>query len=353
MQAMTSTLQATLGKVISDLGGTANAALVMVGDRLGLYKAVADIGPCTAGELAEKTGTHERYVLEWLSAQAASEFVTYDAATERFSLSAEQAMIFADEDSPYYMAGGFFSAAAAVNDEQKLAEAFRSGQGIAWGDHHTCLFCGTEKFFRPGYASNLVQSWLPALTDMVDRLESGALVADVGCGHGASTLVMAQAYPNSRFIGFDYHGPSIDRATALAAEQGLPNVRFEVASAQEFPQREGPYDLVAIFDALHDMGDPRGAARQAHRNLKPDGTWMIVEPAASDTLQENLNPVSRVFFAMSTAVCVPSALSQEGGEALGAQAGPAVIEDVVTSGGFRRFRTATATPFNLVFEARP
>lgn len=354
MSTMTPQLQQTLGKAITDLGGTANAALVLVGDRLGLYKALVEIGPATPAELAEQTGTHERLVREWLAAQAASEYVTYDPVTERFGMSPEQALVFADTDSPFYMAGGFFAAAAAVGDEKKLAEAFRSGDGIGWGDHHTCLFCGTEKFFRPGYASNLVQHWLPTLSGMIDKLESGANVADIGCGHAVSTLVMARAFPNSRFVGFDYHGPSIERAAALAAEQGLSNVRFEVATAQEFPQLDGePYDLVAIFDALHDMGDPRGAARQVRRNLQDDGSWMIVEPAASDVFAENLNPVSRVFYAMSTAICVPSAMSQQGGEALGAQAGPAAIAEVVESGGFTRFRTATATPFNLVFEARP
>lgn len=353
MTTITPQLQQTLGKAISDLGGTANAALVMVGDRLGLYKTLAEIGPATAEELAAHTGTNERYVREWLAAQAASEYVTYDAATEQFSMTDEQALVLADSDSPFYMAGGFFSAAAAVTDEQALARAFVSGEGISWGDHHSCLFCGTEKFFRPGYASHLVPSWIPALTGMVEKLNAGAIVADVGCGHASSTLLMAEAFPQSQFFGFDIHGPSIDRARELAAQQRLGNVRFEVGTAQDFLLTGGRrYDLVAMFDALHDMGDPRGAARHIRHSLDDDGSWMIVEPAAADRLEHNLNPVSRVFYAMSTSICVPAAMSQEGGEALGAQAGPAAIAEVVKSGGFAQLRTAVATPFNLVLEAR-
>jgi ubiquinone/menaquinone biosynthesis C-methylase UbiE len=252
-----------------------------------------------------------------------------------------------------YMAGGFFAAASVINDEQQLTEAFRSGRGIAWSEHHDCLFCGTEKFFRPSYAGNLLQSWIPSLGDMHARLQAGGTAADLGCGHGSSTLLMAKAYPASTFVGFDNHKPSIEHARSLAAEQNLRNVRFEVATAQNFTSmdRDG-YDLIAIFDALHDMGDPRGAARRVREMLKPDGTWMIVEPAAGDRLEENLNPVSRVYYALSTAICVPSALSQGGSEPLGAQAGPAALEDVVTRSGFSHFRLATRTPFNLVFEAR-
>jgi SAM-dependent methyltransferase len=354
MSTMTPRLQEILGKVIADLGGTAIAALAITGDRLGLYRKLAEIGPAMPADLARATGTNERMVREWLAAQAASDYVTYDAATQRFHMSEEQKAVMADTESPFYMGGGFYSAASTLHDEPKLTEAFRSGKGIDWGDHCNCLFCGTERFYRTGYAANLVQTWLPALTDVVGKLEEGALVADVGCGHGASTLVMARAFPKSRFIGFDYHGSSIERAAALAAEQSLKNVRFETATAQDFPISDGEaYDLVAVFDALHDMGDPCGAARQAHRNLKPDGTWMIVEPAAADDLAGNLNPVGRVYFAMSTSVCVPAAMSQPGGEALGAQAGPAAIGAVAKDGGFTRFRTAAATPFNLVFEARP
>lgn len=354
MQTMSLELQSLVGTVLTDLGATANAGLVMLGDRLGLYKSLAEIGPATSHELAEATGTHERYIREWLSAQAASRYVTYDAATRRFSLSPEQKMVFAEADGPLYMAGGFFAVAAAVHAEGKLERVFRTGEGIPWGEHCSCLFCGVEKFFRPGYVAHLIQEWLPALDGATAKLEAGASVADLGCGHGASTLVMAKAFPNSKFVGFDYHAPSIERARRLAAEQGVSNARFEVATAQDFPRADGvPYDLVAIFDALHDMGDPRGAARQVRRNLHPDGSWMIVEPAASDRLEENINPVGRVFYAMSTAVCVPGAMSQTGGDALGAQAGPERIASVAADGGFTRFRTAATTPFNLVFEAKP
>src|SRR5262249_52232251 len=296
MQTMTTELEQLIGKVIGDLGGTANAALVIVGDRLGLYRTLAEVGPAPSFELAQQTGTHERYVREWLAAQAASGYVDYDPATRRFSMSREQAMLFADENSPVYMAGGFFAAAAAINDERHLAEAFRTGRGIAWSDHHDCLFCGTEKFFRPSYAGNLLQSWIPSLGDTHARLQAGGTVADLGC----ATVLMAKAYPASTFVGFDSHTPSIERARGMAAEQDLPNVRFEVATAQDFTRiDEDGYDLVAIFDALHDMGDPRGAARRVRELLKPDGTWMIVEPAASDRLEENFNPVGRVVYGLS------------------------------------------------------
>ena len=353
MQTMTTELEQLIGKVVGDLGATANAALVIVGDRLGLYRTLAEVGPATAQELAQQTGTHERYIREWLAAQAASGYVDYDPATRRFHMSREQGMVFADENSPVYMSGGFFAAASAINDERYLTEAFRTGRGIAWSDHHDCLFCGTEKFFRPSYAGNLLQSWIPALEGMHARLQAGGTVADLGCGRGCSTILMARAYPASMFLGFDSHTPSIERAREAAAEQGVRNVRFDVATAQDFNGLGGDgYDLVAIFDALHDMGDPQGAARRVRKMLKADGIWMIVEPAAGDRLEENLNPVGRVFYALSTAVCVPSALSQPGGEALGAQAGPAALKDVVTSSGFSRFRIAITTPFNLVIEAR-
>lgn len=353
MPALTPELEHLVGKVISDLGGTANAVLVIVGDRLGLYETLAKIGPLTPAQLAAHTGTTERYIREWLAAQAASGYITYDSSTEQFSMSPEQAMLFADENSPLYMAGGFFSASSLMRSDESLADAFRSGQGIQWGDHHECLFCGTEKFFRPSYASNLIQNWIPALNGVREKLERGAAVADLGCGHGCSTLIMAKAFPESEFVGFDTHAPSIRRATELAAEQGLSNVRFEVATAQNFPKRlDGAgYDFITIFDALHDMGDPRGAARRVRETLKPGGSWMIVEPAASDRLEENLNPIGRVYYAFSAAVCVPSALSQTGGEALGAQAGPAELDRVIRAGGLSGVRVATQTPFNLVLEA--
>jgi ubiquinone/menaquinone biosynthesis C-methylase UbiE len=354
MQAMSEELEALIGRVVSDLGAAANAALVIVGNRLGLYRALAEIGPTTPGELARRAGASERCVREWLATQAASGYVNYDPLTERFHMTSEQILLLADEESPVYMGGGFYSAASVIADERKLAEAFRSGKGIAWGDHHECLFCGTEKFFRPSYASNLVQSWLPALTGVDSKLQAGATVADLGCGHGASTLIMARAFPDSQVIGFDNHAPSIEHARRLAAKEGLSNLRFEVATAQDFPGFDaGGYDLVTIFDALHDMGDPMSAARRVRKMLKQEGTWMVVEPAAADRLEENLNPVGRVYYAFSTAVCVPSAMSQPGGQALGAQAGPAALERVMRAGGFSRVRVAARTPFNIVLEAKP
>lgn len=354
MDNMSETLEKTIGNVINDMGATANTALVLVGDRLGLYKKLVTIGPATPAELAESTNTNERYITEWLAAQAASHYVTYDPATKRFSLSPEQAMIFADEDSPVFMAGGFYNVAAAVHGESKLADAFQSGAGIGWGEQCNCLFYGVERFFRPGYAHNLVQSWLPALHGVIDKLKTGALVADIGCGHGSSTLIMAEAFPTSRFIGFDYHDPSIERANQLATERGLNNVRFENAQATDFPIDENEkYDLVTVFDALHDMGHPRATAAHVYQSLKPDGSWMIVEPFANDALEDNLNPIGRVYYAMSTAVCVPTAMSQKDQKPLGAQAGPSRLHQTINAGGFTRSRIASQTPFNLVFEAKP
>jgi SAM-dependent methyltransferase len=341
-------LEPLLGTMVNELGAAANAALVLIGDKLGLYKALAE-GPQTADELARRTGTRERYVREWLSSQAASGFVEYDSKTGIFSITPEQAAVFADEHSPVNMTGGFYSLAAVFADEPKLAEAFKSGTGLGWGDRCNCLFCGVERFFRPGYKANLVAEWLPALDGVVEKLKKGARVADVGCGHGASTLMMAEAFPNSEFVGFDFHERSISEARGHV--NGAENVRFETARAQDFPGRD--YDLVTFFDALHDMGDPLGAAAHARRTLKPDGTLMLVEPMAGDRLEDNLNPVGRVFYAFSTAVCVPASLNQEVGTALGAQAGPARIGAVIHEAGFGRFRCAVQTPFNMVLEARP
>lgn len=361
METMTQEMEQLIGKVIGDMGGAANAALVIVGDRLGLFRALAEIGPATPEELSEHTGTNERMVREWLAAQTASEYVTYDAMTERFSMTPEQAMLFADENSPVYMAGGFYSVASVLESEMRLTDAFRTGKGLAWGDHSECLFCGTEKFFRPSYDAHLVNEWLPAMDDMVPRLEAGATVADIGCGHGCSTLIMARAFPNSTFVGFDYHAPSVEHANAAAKAEGLANVRFEVATAQDFPKiDDAGYDLVAVFDALHDMGDPVGAARCVRANLKPDGAWMIIEPAAGNHMTDNMHTVGRVFYAFSATVCVPNAMSQFNGDgaandhvALGAQAGPKALQDVVARGGFKHFRIATQTPFNLIIDARP
>ena len=341
---------AFVNQAVGELGATLNAALVVIGDRLGLYKAMAAAGPLTPGELAERTQTSERYVREWLNAQAAGGYVTYEDG--RYTLPPEHAFVLADEDSPAFLPGAFQLMTAAVRDEPKIAEAFRSGVGVGWHEHNHDLFSGCERFFRPGYKSNLVQAWIPALDGVEAKLHAGARVADVGCGHGASTLIMAEAYERSRFDGFDYHEGSIDEANAKAREAGLAaRVRFETASAQEFAG--GGYDLVTTFDCLHDMGDPVGGARQVLEALDADGTWLIVEPFAGDRVEDNLNPVGRVYYAVSTLVCTPASLSQDVGLALGAQAGEARLRDVVTAAGFTRFRRVAETPFNLVFEARP
>ncbi len=342
-------LDALLGKMVVELGAAANAALVLLGEKLGLFRALAEFGPINSDGLARATKTHERYVREWLAAQAASGFIEYDAATETFALSPEQAAVFADEDSPVNMAGGFYSLAAVFADEPRLTEAFKTGKGIGWGEHCSCLFCGTERFFRPGYKAHLVSEWLPALDGVVERLSAGARVADVGCGHGASTTIMASAFANSQFSGFDFHAPSIE--TARQKAEGLANIDFSVARAQDFGA--GKYDLVTIFDALHDMGDPAGAAAHIRSQLKDDGTLMIVEPLAGDRLQDNLHPVGRVYYAFSTAICVPASLGQEVGTALGAQAGEKRLKGILQAVGFSRVRRAIETPFNMVLEARP
>ncbi|MCW3476716.1 class I SAM-dependent methyltransferase [Limobrevibacterium gyesilva] len=344
-------LNAFVGRMLDDMGATLNASLALVGDRLGLYRAMAEAGPVTPAELAARTGTVERMVREWLAAQAASGYVAYDAQAGRYTLPPEQAMVFANEDSPVFLAGFFDIAAAAFRGADKIENAFRSGRGVGWHEQHRCLFCGTERFFRTSYKHHLVQEWIPALDDVAARLERGGRVADVGCGHGASTIIMAQAYPNARFTGFDYHAPSIEAARAAAQEAGVADrVSFEVAAAKQFPGTG--YDLVAFFDCLHDMGDPVGAAEHVKSALAPDGTWMIVEPMAGDRLTDNFNPVGRIYYAASTMICTPASMSQEVGLGLGAQAGPARLRDVVTQAGFTRFRQATATPFNMVLEAR-
>jgi SAM-dependent methyltransferase len=351
MQIDQAKLEKFMGQAVGEIGGAMNAALVIVGDKLGLYKAMAGAGPMTAGEVAQKTGTMERYVREWLSAQAAGGFVTYDAASERFTLPDERALALAVEDSPVYLPGAYQVIASVIKDEPKITEAFRTGSGVGWHEHCADLYQGTERFFRPNYATNLVNSWIPALDGVEAKLKSGARVADVGCGHGASTVLMAKAYPNSQFVGFDYHAPSIESAWKLAEKAGLHDrIGFQVAWAKEFPGKG--YDLVAFFDCLHDMGDPVGAAAHVRQALAPGGVWMIVEPFAHDRLEQNLNPVGRVFYSASTMVCTPASRSQEVGLALGAQAGESRLRDVVTKGGFKRFRRATETPFNLVFEAK-
>jgi len=345
-------LHAFLGRAIVDFGATFSAALIRIGDRLGLYKALAKSGPQTPAELAKATGTTERYIREWLSNQAAGGYVTYDAATGKFHLSAEQAFTMADETSPVFLPGAFQVALAAVKAEEKLAENFKSGAGLGWHEHHHSLFEGTERFFRPGYAANLVAAWIPSLEGVEAKLKNGARVADVGCGLGASTILMAKSYPKSEFVGFDYHEGSIETAKQRAKDAGVgPRIRFEVSSAKSYPGTG--YDFVTFFDCLHDMGDPAGASAHVRSTLKSDGTWMIVEPFAGDKLEENLNPIGRAFYGASTLLCTPASLSQEVGLALGAQAGEKRLRQVVTSGGFTKFRRANETPFNLVFEARP
>ncbi len=344
-------LQDMLGRFVTDLGAAIAAGNVVVGHRLGLYRALAE-GAVTAEQLARRTETDARYVAEWLRGQAAGGYVTCDPATERFSLTAEQAFALADPDGPLYLPGAFVLALGALRAESQITDAFRTGAGMGWHEHHEDVFSGCEMFFRPGYVANLTTSWIPALTGVAEKLAGGGRVADVGCGHGASTVLLAQAYPKARVLGSDYHQGSVDVARKRAAEAGVGDrTRFEAASAQTFTGTG--YDLVATFDCLHDMGDPVGAARHIRQALDADGSWLIVEPLAGDTLAGNLNPVSRVYYSFSTFLCLPSARSQSGGYALGAQAGEAAIREVAEQAGFTRFRRAAETPFNAVYEARP
>jgi SAM-dependent methyltransferase len=339
-------------RAVDEVGATLNAALVVMGDKLGLYRALADAGPLTPTELANRTGTAERYVREWLNAQAAGGYVEYDPESGRYSLPPEQAVALTDPESPAYLPGFFQTAVGSVIDSPQITDAARSGEDFGWHEHVHDVHEGCERFFRPGYNAHLTTEWLPALHGVVEKLERGALVADVGCGHGASTIVMAKAYPNSVFVGSDYHQGSIETAKQRAQEAGVAErARFEVEPAATYSGTQ--YDLVTMFDCLHDMGDPVGAARHVRSTLKPDGTWMIVEPHAGDRIEDNLNPVGRAYYGFSTFLCTPASLSQDVGLALGAQAGEARIGDVVRSGGFTQFRRAAETPFNLVFEARP
>ncbi|MGZ4839109.1 MAG: class I SAM-dependent methyltransferase [Terriglobales bacterium] len=341
-----------LHKFVNDLGAGLGGALALVGEKLGLYTAMSGAGPLTASELAARTSTDERYIREWLSAQAAGGYVEYDARTDRFFLPNEHALLLANEDGPAYIPGAYHMLASVYRDEHKISEAFRSGDGVGWHEHHASLFEGTEKFFRPTYLHNLIDAWIPALDGVEQKLKQGAGVADIGCGHGASTILMAQAYPESSFYGFDYHQASIERARQRAEKAGVQRrVKFEVATAKDFDDRQ--YDLVCFFDCLHDMGDPTGAMEHVRETLDEDGTVLIVEPYANETLAENLNPVGRVFYAASTMVCTPASRAQEVGAALGAQAPESKLREVVTAGGFTRFRRAAETPFNRVYEARP
>jgi SAM-dependent methyltransferase len=345
-------LNAFMGRAVGDMGAAMHAVLILLGDRLGLYKAMANSGPMSSGELASRTGTSERYVREWLNANAASGYVTYDAASQRYSLPAEQALALAVDNSPAFIPGAFQIISSCFHDADKIEQAFRTGKGVGWHEHHHDLFHGTERFFRPGYLANLTTQWIPALDGVEAKLRAGAKAADIGCGLGASTIMMAKEYPNSEFFGFDYHDGSIEMAREAAKREGVGDrVRFAVAAAKSFPGKD--YDFIAFFDCLHDMGDPAGASAYVRSTMKSGGTWMIVEPYAEDATEGNHNPVGRVYYSASTLLCVPASISQEVGAALGAQAGEKRIRDVVTSGGFTRFRRATQTPFNLVFEARP
>ena len=344
-------LQELINKMFGDVGAAMGSALVMLGDKFGFYKTLAADGPMSSTELASKTGTVERYVREWAAAQAAAGYINYDAASGRFSISPEQALVLADENGPAFFPAMYEIVAATLRDEPKVANAFRNGGGVGWHEHDPCLFHGTERFFRPSYAMHLVSEWIPALDGVKQKLERGARVADVGCGHGASVTFMAKAFPKSKFFGFDYHQPSIDRAREIAREAGVADrAIFERATAKDYP---GTFDLVAFFDCLHDMGDPVGAAAHVKSTLAEDGTWMVVEPFGNDRLEDNLNPIGRVFYAASTMICVPGSLSQEVGLGLGTQAGETRLTEVLKAGGFSRVRRATATPFNLVLEARP
>jgi ubiquinone/menaquinone biosynthesis C-methylase UbiE len=347
-----SKLEAFVGKMVGDVGAAISAALVMIGDRTGLYRALDSGGQQTPAELAKRSGNDERYVAEWLGNQAASGYVSYDAKTKKYTLPPEHAMVLAREESPVNFQGLFDLVNTCMMDVPKLIGAFKSGSGVGWHEHHPQLFPSTDRFFRPGYQANLTTAWIPSLEGVESKLKAGGKVADVGCGLGSSTLVMAAAYPSATFIGFDYHPASVELAKKKATDEGLAkNVRFEVAGAQSFPGKD--YDFIACFDCIHDMGDPEGALRHIREALKKDGTLMVVEPFANDTLEANHNPVGRVYFGFSTMLCTPSAKSQPGGYAMGAQAGEARMHEVATKAGFKRFRRATETPFNIVYEMRP
>jgi SAM-dependent methyltransferase len=340
-----------IGQFVIDLGAAVHAGMVVIGEKLGLYKALA-AEPMTPAQLAARTNTDERYLREWLSSQAAGGYVTYNGDTDKFSLNVEQAFALAEEDSPAYLPGAFELALGSLAAVPRIADSFRTGAGMGWHEHADGVFHGCEKFFRPGYAANLVSSWIPALSGVQEKLTAGARVADIGCGKGASTILMAKAFPRSRFFGFDYHDKSIEEARESARRNGVADrVTFDFAKAKDFPGKD--YDFVAVFDCLHDMGDPIGAAAHVRQSLAREGTWMVVEPFANDRLQDNLNPVGRVYYSFSTLLCTPCSRSQEVGLCLGAQAGEKRIREVITSAGFSRFRRAAETPFNIVYEARP
>jgi 2-polyprenyl-3-methyl-5-hydroxy-6-metoxy-1,4-benzoquinol methylase len=344
-------LNVFIGQILGDLGGASSVAMVRLGGSLGLYETLHANGTMTCAQLAKAAKVHERYLREWLSHQAASNYLAYDAKTDSFSIPPEQAMVFVNRESPVYMMGGFDLMAALLDNQPKVQAAFKSGEGVAWGDQAGCMFCAVARFFRPGYHNYLVQQWLPSLDGVVEKLQRGAKVADVGCGHGWSTVLMAKAFPKSTFVGYDFHPDSIEDAKAHATEHGVSaNTSFEVGLAKDYPGKD--FDLVTCFDCLHDMGDPVGASAHIRQSLKPEGTWMIVEPMAGDTLEQNLNAVGRLYYAGSTMICLPTSLSQEVGAGLGAQAGEKRLREVITSGGFKSVRRATETPFNMILEAR-
>ena len=345
-------LEAFVGQAVTDMGAAISGLLLHLGDRLGLYKAMAGAGPITSATLAQRTGTTERYVREWLANQATGGYVVYDPAEGTFELPAEQAMVVANEDSPVFLGGAFETIASCYADHQKFLDAFRTGAGIGWHDHDERLFSGVVRLFRPGYAAYLVDAWLPALDGVVGKLRAGAKVADVGCGQGASTIIMARAFERSTFAGFDNHEPSIRTAAAAATAAGVGRrATFDIAAAKDFPGRD--YDLVCLFDALHDMGDPVGAARRVREALAPDGTLLLVEPNAGDALEQNLNPVGRTYYGLSTVICTPGSLAQEVGLGLGAQAGERRLTALLHEAGFSHVRRATETPFNIILEAKP
>lgn len=344
-------LNQLLHQAVVDMGAAMQSTLIVIGDRLGLYRAMGDCAPVSAAELARRTGTNERYVREWLNANAAGKYIEYDSASDTYSMTPEQSFALAQDDTAVHLPGFYHMLASCMKDEEKLTDIFRTGKGFGWHEHEKGLFEGCERFFRPSYLANLTTSWIPALEGVEEKLKAGARVADIGCGHGASTLLMAKTYPNSEFFGFDYHDKSIEHAGEKAAAAGCSDrVHFDVAPAKSFPGKD--YDFVACFDCLHDMGDPAGAAAHVKQSLANNGTWMIVEPIAGDDIASNLNPIGRIYYSASTVCCVPASRSQEVGLGLGAQAGEKRIRQVVTQGGFTHFRRASETPFNMVFEAR-
>lgn len=351
MEINTDKLHELLGKAVTDIGAAANGPLVIIGDKLGLYTTLSTSGPMNSAALAKATSTSERYVREWMSAQAASGYIEYDAEQENFYMTPEQTAAFGNKNSPVFMTGAYYAITSLYYDQPKLEDAFQSGEGISWGDHNHCLFCGTEKFFSPSYEDNLISNWIPSMNGVREQLINGATVADIGCGHAASTIIMAKAFPKSTFVGIDFHDKSIEQARLRAKDAGVSNITFKVATAKNFPGKD--YDFITFFDCLHDIGDPVGACAYAKKALKPNGSCMIVEPFAHDSMKDNMNPIGRAFYAFSTQLCVPCSMNQEVGLALGAQAGEKRMKDAVMAGGFSHFKRATETPFNLIYEAKP